>query len=250
MTCRLRSLLHARCTRNTSALTMPAGRPGTAGLVRSALLQELICDCFALSFIIALELLALFTNNCWSPVSRTPTCHCAAAHRGCAAVVLELATTDINVASTATKYVDPMLMLMLMCMMVTLMLTPMVNVGILLERARKKVPNAGTAAGPCLTAGAAGSCDRKHAVASSCTSRTRTNPLEAQGSQPVCKPVSSEQPRNQILCISFARGLSSASEWSKSSMGGGASPLAAGAAGARSVFASVCLSVLSNNGGK
>jgi hypothetical protein len=48
---------------------------------------------------------------------------------------------------------------MLMSMMVTLMLT-MMNVGILLERARKGTyRDAGTAAGPCSAAGAAGNCD-------------------------------------------------------------------------------------------
>ena len=47
---------------------------------------------------------------------------------------------------------------------------------ILLERPRKGTHrDAGTAAGPCSTAGAAGSCDRKRIVASSCKWRTRTN---------------------------------------------------------------------------
>ena len=83
------------------------------------------------------------------------------------------------------KYADAMLLLLLMCMMVTLMLTSMVSVGLLLERARKGTyRDAGTAAGPCSTAGMAGSCDRQRAVASSCNTRTRTNPLESQGRQP------------------------------------------------------------------
>ena len=68
----------------------------------------------------------------------------------------------------ADKYDDDILMLMLMFMMVTLMLTPTMRVGILLERSRK---------GTRRDAGAAGSCYRKRIVAPSCKSRTRTNPL-------------------------------------------------------------------------
>ena len=108
---------------------MPAGKPGKAGLVRSALRRQLICDYVALNRALALELLARH-DQLLEPSradAHLPLRRGASRVRGSGARARNYRHhCDIN----HDKYADAMLMLLLVCMMMTLMLTPMVSVGL------------------------------------------------------------------------------------------------------------------------
>ena len=83
-------------------------RPHDAGggVLRSALLEELVWSGGALTPALALDLLAptrALREQLLEALLADAACHSAAAHRVCAAVVLKLGATDINVTSTTDR---------------------------------------------------------------------------------------------------------------------------------------------------